>query len=55
MDEKQLSEIDDDAFCEALYQSYLNDPDKGEAILLTKAVRILGVCLKNQKDTPDLL
>ncbi len=29
---KAFEEAADDAYCEALYQKYLNDPDKGEYI-----------------------
>lgn len=35
----------DDAFCEALYESYQNDPDKGDAISLEDAAAELGVKL----------
>ena len=35
----------DDAFCEALYESYENDPDKGNPISLEDAAAALGVQL----------
>ena len=36
-------EAEDSAFCEALYQDYLADPDKGETITIEEAAQILGV------------
>ncbi len=43
---KHLPEVeDDDAFCEARYQSYLNDPDKGDTMPLEEVVRSLGMTL----------
>ena len=38
-------EMDDDAFCEQLYQEYLADPDKGQAISLEEVAASLGVAL----------
>ena len=38
-------EMDDDAFCEQLYQEYLADPDKGEAMSLEDVAASLGVGL----------
>ena len=43
---KHLLEVeDDDAFCEARYQSYLNDPDKGDTMPLEEVARSLGMTL----------
>lgn len=33
----------DDAFCAALYENYLNDPDMGDSISLEDAAAALGV------------
>ena len=33
----------DDAFCAALYENYLNDPDKGEPVSLEDVASALGV------------
>lgn len=33
----------DDAFCENMYQKYLNDPDRGDFVSLDDAVKELGV------------
>lgn len=33
----------DDAYCSALYADYEADPDKGEAVSLDEAARMLGV------------
>ena len=38
-------EMDDDAFCEQIYQEYLADPDKGQAVSLEDAAAHLGVTL----------
>ena len=35
----------DDAYCPALYAEYEADPDKGEAVSLDEAARMLGVSL----------
>ena len=40
-----ISEAADDAFCNALYEEYNVDPDKGEAISLEDAAKALGVAL----------
>ena len=51
MNEKHLPEVDDDdVFCEALLQSYLNDPDKGDTMPLEEAARSLGVALNDPLD-----
>lgn len=36
-------EADDAAFCEALYQQYEADPDKGQPVSLEEAAQLLGV------------
>ncbi len=36
-------EAEDDAFCERLYQDYLNDPDKGDFISIEEAAKMCGV------------
>lgn len=38
-----VSEAADDAFCASLYEDYLTDPDRGEAISLEEAAAALGV------------
>lgn len=40
-----IAEAADDAFCNALYDEYQKDTDKGEAISLEEAARQLGVAL----------
>ena len=40
-----IDEAADDAFCNALYEEYKTDSDKGEAISLEEAARQLGVAL----------
>ena len=55
LDEAQLANIAamlqaaadaiDDAYCSALYAEYEADPDKGEAVSLDEAARMLGVSL----------
>lgn len=40
-----IREAADDAFCEALYQRYQQDPDKGREISIEEAARQLGVVL----------
>lgn len=36
-------EAEDAAFCESLYQEYLADPDKGQAVTIEEAAQMLGV------------
>lgn len=38
-----MEEAEDDAFCEGLYQSYLADPDKGDAIPIEEFAKELGI------------
>lgn len=40
-----ITEAADDAFCNALYEEYKNDPDKGQAVSLEDAAQALGVVL----------
>ena len=40
-----IAEATDDAFCNALYEKYKADPDKGQAISLEDAAKTLGVVL----------
>lgn len=40
-----ISEATDDAFCNALYEEYKADPDKGQAVSLEDAAKALGVTL----------
>lgn len=40
-----ITEAADDAFCNALYEEYKNDPDKGQAVSLEDAAKALGVVL----------
>ncbi len=36
---------DDDAFCEQMYQNYLNDPDKGDPVPIEDFAKELGIQL----------
>ncbi len=38
-----VTEATDDAYCQALYDDYKKDPDKGEALSLSDAAKALGV------------
>ena len=40
-----ISDATDDAFCNALYKEYQADPDKGQAVSIEEAAKILGVAL----------
>lgn len=40
-----ITDAADDAFCNALYEEYKADPDKGQAISLEDAAKALGVSL----------
>lgn len=40
-----IDEAMDDAFCESLYREYQADPDKGQAVSIEEAARMLGVSL----------
>ena len=40
-----VSEAEDDAFCEQLYQQYQADPDKGETVTEAELCRELGIAL----------
>ena len=40
-----ISQAEDDAFCNSLYQAYEADPDKGHPVSLEDAARELGVTL----------
>ena len=40
---RMSDEAEDDAFCERLYQDYLNDPDKGDFISIEEAAKMCGV------------
>ena len=40
-----IAEATDDAFCNALYEKYKADPDKGQAVSLEDAAKALGVVL----------
>lgn len=40
-----ISEAADDAFCNALYQEYQANPDKGQPVSLEDAAKLLGVSL----------
>lgn len=40
-----ISEAEDDAFCEQLYQQYESDPDKGEIMTEAELCRELGIML----------
>jgi len=35
----------DDAFCEAMFKQYEADPDKGEAVSIEEAAKLLGVAI----------
>ena len=38
-------EMDDDAFCEQLYQTYLADPDRGQTVTEEEVLKELGISL----------
>lgn len=40
-----INDASDDAFCNALYEEYRDDPEKGQAVSLEDAARELGVAL----------
>lgn len=40
-----ITDAADDAFCNALLKEYEDDPDKGQAISIEDAAKILGVAL----------
>lgn len=40
-----ISDAADDAFCNALYKEYQADPDKGQAVRIEEAAKMLGVTL----------
>lgn len=40
-----ISEAADDAFCNALYEEYKADPDRGQAVSLEDVAKELGVSL----------
>lgn len=40
-----ITEAADDAFCSALYKEYQADPDKGQAMSIEDAAKMLGVAL----------
>lgn len=40
-----IAEAADDAFCNALYEDYKADPDKGQAVSFEEAAKLLGVNL----------
>ena len=42
---KALEETADDAYCEALYQKYLNDPDRGEFVSEEDLCRELNIAI----------
>ncbi len=42
---KAFEEAADDAYCEALYQKYLNDTDKGEFISEAELCSELGIAI----------
>lgn len=40
-----ISDAQDDAYCNALYNEYEQDPDKGQPISIEAAAKLLGVTL----------
>ena len=40
-----ISDAQDDAYCNALYNEYEQDPDKGQPISIEDAAKLLGVTL----------
>lgn len=40
-----ITDAADDAFCNALYKEYQADPDKGQAVSIEEAAKMLGVAL----------
>ena len=46
----ELDSIADEAFCEGLYQDYLNDPNKGDTLSFTEALKELGLSESDLQD-----
>lgn len=40
-----IADAADDAFCNVLYKEYQADPDKGQAVSIEEAAKLLGVAL----------
>lgn len=40
-----ITDAADDAYCNALYKEYQADPDKGQAVSIEEAAKMLGVAL----------
>lgn len=40
-----IDDLEDEAFCEQMYQSYLNDPDKGDPVPIEDFAKELGIQL----------
>ena len=40
-----ITDAADDAFCNALYKEYQANPDKGQAVSIEEAAKMLGVAL----------
>lgn len=45
-----ITDAADDAFCNALLKEYEADPDKGEAMSIEDAAKMLGVAFGNRGD-----
>lgn len=43
--ERAAVEAEDEAFCEKMYQDYLNDPDRGEFVSFEEALKECGISL----------
>lgn len=40
-----IDDLEDEAFCEQIYQNYLNDPDKGDPVPIEDFAKELGIQL----------
>lgn len=40
-----IDDLEDEAFCEQMYQNYLNDPDKGDPVPIEDFAKELGIQL----------
>lgn len=40
-----IDDLEDEGFCEQMYQNYLNDPDKGDPVTIEDFAKELGIQL----------
>ena len=45
INEDSANDVADDDFCEALYNDYQADPDRGKILYIEDAARMLGIVL----------